>query len=96
MPIEFPEVLAGPADDAVAPLAAAWARQKEHAACLKQQAPGNPAPEPALVWRFFLNGAAFPCNVFFETPDCTATAGWPIVGAPTIRFQRATGSAPSA
>jgi hypothetical protein len=49
---------------------------------LKQQAPGTPAPAPALVWRFFLNGAAFPCTLFYETPDCTATAGWPIVGTP--------------
>ncbi len=50
---------------------------------LKQQAPGAPAPAPALVWRFFLNGAAFPCYALYETPDCTATSGWPIVGAPT-------------
>jgi hypothetical protein len=49
---------------------------------LKEQPAGTPAPPPVLVWRAFLSGAPFPCTVFYESADCSPTAGWPVVAAP--------------
>jgi hypothetical protein len=49
---------------------------------LKQQPPGNPLPEPVLVYRTPVTGEAVTCQILYESSDCTPTAGWPIVVAP--------------